>query len=212
MKTLAADVRTDNLASLESTLKAAGAQFWPPEEVEKHKAKELSKAPPASALWPYFETLSGINRTVLCESQTIMVVSGGVTTVAVLIFIFGGLISLLFGYNFLNQTTGGIMIVGALALGLLAISYGAYELSHALGKIHMRGPAKWLTYQYNNYHLSLPGLVETITREARMFRPEADIKIHALMQDDRILDPVLEIDGVYCLVWNGDTIIPPPQA
>ena len=212
MKTLAPDVRTDNLASLESTLKAAGAQFWPPIEVEKHKAKELSKAPPASALWPYFQTLSSLNSAVICESQTVMWLSGLITSIAILLFGIGGLVSLAFGYNFLNQTTGGIMIIGALALGTFALSYGAYELSHALGKIHMRGPAKWLTYQYNSYHRSVPGLVETITREARMFRPDADIKIHALMQDDRVLDPVLEIDGYYVLVWNGDTIIPPPQA
>ena len=212
MRSLAPVAIQSNLASIESTLNAAGAHRWTPEAIEAHKARELAKAPPASALWPYSHVLSKINRSVLIYSDLGMFVS---TFLAFLAFFGGtivGILSMLRDGHFFNS---GTMFLGLVVLALLgcgAVALVIYEASHLISLIKMRGPAEWKVYVYDRYFFfSVPSLAHRIIESSLMLRPDSTIRVHRLMQDECELDPILEIDGNCVLVWDKDGNIILPQ-
>ncbi len=215
MKTLASAVRSGNLATIQSILKATGGQLWSHEAIAAHKAAEVAKAPPASRLWPMFDQLSRLNRNVMglgdagAGMAAILAVVFGlfwlvVTAIAATVGFFidvnvFGVVKTFLAWSFF-ASLGSFAVCGC-------ISYVTTELS----LIKLRGPAQWVAFARADYQRCLPEEASRIIDAAKMLIENPNIKIHALMQQEKVLDPILEIDGQYCLVWDADNnIIAPP--
>ncbi len=108
---------------------------------------------------------------------------------------------------------------GAVELALMsAFFWGACFLGIAvcrttqwLGGMTIRPPAQWICQGEFSHEGPIPEEARQLIAQAKLFKPAAAVNIHTLMQRDRVLDPILEIDGVYCLVWDehGKIILPP---
>lgn len=189
-----------------SLLLNAGVHLWTPQAIAAHKAAELAKAPPPSPLWAHSAFIAKANE----RFQIFCVI---VMFVAALCLIGSAALSL--GLHGLQtpEWAGQTMGISIMALGLSLVSLlliGQY--AHG---IRFRGPAQWKTYsdiEYAHQHGGvLPAEAKSLIRIVDDHDPSTPVRVHALIQDERELDPILEIDGHYVLVWDEEgRIVAPP--
>ena len=210
MKPLAPSRLLAHAAGIDTVLRAAGAHNWSPEAIEAHKAHELAKAPPASKLWRWRHL---IDWTV-----------GGFAVVTCLAFfvLMIGVFGWLIGQGLAQlpsqmPVTAGIWTID-IATTVVQVSLLVGVASSMLGmpplvifdQKQVHGPACWEVVPMGPF-FPVPAEATRMIAIVTALRPDADIKLHMLKQDDAVLDPVLEIDGHYVLVWDAEgTIIPPP--
>ncbi len=207
------DVHALPHASMASLLAVVGGHHWTPEQVAAHKAAELAKAPPASRWWPYFSYIFySMEALMLCCLVAMTI--GGLGT-GLFIFLaalapplafFGGHIPFLAGYG----STDLLLVAFYCGVVLLAAFGFGTIVEVQAQKISIRPPAAWEAVGATWFSPTIPLKAQQLIAYAKEFNPNARIIIHALMQRDRVLDPILEIDGVVCLVWDeaGTIVLP----
>gem|GEM_PF-6602478 len=100
------------------------------------------------------------------------------------------------------------------AMGLVASAVGISSTLE-LHKLKIRGPAQWQVMTPTQYEVilktELPPQATAIVSKIKHFCPDIECKVHVLTQDNSMLDPILEVDGYFVLVWDdaGNIILPP---
>jgi hypothetical protein len=187
MKTLTSPQLSAQGASLDSILRVAGAHNWSAEAIEAHKASELAKAPYGNRLWT-IPTVRAVAE--LCHFA---VYAGGW-------FVFGLAL-------YYSSWPLGVRLVCVIA----GIAIMTFQISH---RFILRGPAKWSAMTVDDYlaiyNVALPAQARRIVDKVKHFRPSATCNVHVLTQDTVLLDPILEVDGRYPLVWDdqGNIVLP----
>jgi hypothetical protein len=199
-------------ASLSSVLCAFGAHNWTPTMIEAHKAHELAKAPKESFLWRFRNLFN------LIEGCTALAFSVSLAVLMLGVFVWGfsHLLSwlpfenTLYAGELIRWVSYDILLHSAVAFVLFGVCMSAMM---RFGNTKITGPANWEVISLNKlpWTHAFPELAVQLIEAAQTAKPDVDIDVHMLKQDKTTLDPVLEIDGQYVLVWDKlNNIVPPP--
>ena len=205
MKPLAAADLATQEASLESILHTAGAHTWTPQMIEGHKQAELAKAPRPSILY-YYRQLFEV---VFCIA-TLCAIAGIVATLACALAYAGALMGSLLSLWIFPSVLGTALNLAVLStLSLAGIAWLCLAQEHRA----VLGPAEWTAKELAwTDGIPMPSEAHALVNKTLALKPDARINVHVLSQDEMILDPILEIDGQYVLVWDQDgKIIRPPN-
>lgn len=194
---------------------SAPRTHWSAAQIEKHKKAELAKAPPASIFWPYFQTMRTAQMNLAFTLEDALFLPGLVLGVLGLLCLGVGIIAgaLWMFLSFGSEWTYPAMCVFFLAAGfcfaLGILGLGLIGINDLVGDIRFREPAHWEEYPAENYRGIIPSQAKKLISEAR--DKNRSVKIHGLVQNNVRLDPILEIDGEFPLVWDENGIIVLPH-
>ena len=203
MKVLTADVLKALGADTKTVLTALGYRVIPQEAIAAHKARELAKAPPPSRwliIRPVTQWLM-LNGDDMARTSLYSAMTGCVVTV------------LVWGvWRFLSPTEDMyvILLVSSLTtlyLWLMTAGwFGLFDLSWRLGEMKVRERAAWYPLAESSLigDSHAPAEAARLIAEVRALRPGVSVVVHKLLQHERVLDPILEIDGHAVLVWDKD--------
>jgi hypothetical protein len=208
MKPLTAAALACQEATLESVLHASGAHAWTPQMIEAHKQSELEKAPHVDIAY-YFVTPF---RVVFFGSTILAAVS----VLGLIVCTFCAMIGYLGSLSGISEASTLLAFakyaVLACAVSLVCSVFVA-GCCFTVQDREVKGPAKWVQMSYDNAvgRVPIPNEALALLNAARAYKPDMHVILHVLFQDRVVLDPILEIDGHYVLVWDQDAKIIQPK-
>jgi hypothetical protein len=191
-------------ATMESVLRAAGAHAWTPQMIDTHKLAELAKAPRPGLLYhilPVYQFVFGVAMFTFLGFAVMTIGMALIVACA-----WAGSMLNLWGTPQMIYDTALICTVITTLSAIATLCFWHFEQREILE------PAKWvrMDLDFPDHCVPVPIEARVIARSARMFKPGVRATLHALIQNKVILDPILEIDGHYVLVWDekGTIILP----
>ncbi|MEK7612877.1 MAG: hypothetical protein AAB449_01890 [Patescibacteria group bacterium] len=203
-------------ADLDTLLDVAGCDKWPAKAVERHKQEELNKAPRANFWW-YLTRPITKGKTPHEANRALENAAVGTMGLGALITVGGEYAAALFYAN--GNMTGAAFAAIASGLGLL-LAYACFRLANGYIMVDTIGPAQWKAFDHDAWHNPAPAQAHALVNKITALLPDAKFRVHALMQDWFVLDPILEVEATdpvtgtimkrVILVWekNGDIINP----
>ena len=212
------DVRTfefggqTEAASIDTLLDVVSRDIWSDEAITAHKADELAKALPESALWKYLAQFRRARKFVMkgpVVFPTLIAATVG--------FMLGAFLWGLRAYGIFVPYMEMFTLFSA---GVAIMSLSVMVTFDTLQRRKVLGPARWISYRVLEADESMPKRAHELMANVKALMPDVRFYVHKLAQNQEELDPILEvtrknplngrIEKRYILVWDAEGNITPP--
>jgi hypothetical protein len=220
-------------ASVHDVVALYGLRVWTAQEIDAHKRLELDRAPKKSLLWGWRHALTVVTTCLILAAVLVFCLSCLGMGVGILMLTCESAIELFWPVGAEQiQTTLNIIWSSALSFVIAVFVLGAVCM---LTGTKLHGQAKWRVDSFEGYlnsvHIAfmpntaqvipapvMPALAFDMLKAANVgfdvlkSVTQTKVRVHSLWQDEHRLDPILEIDGLFVLVWDKDGMIVQPPA